>query len=78
MLSSHILIYYKIMNKSKKFFTYKNKIILTNGSSLKITSIKYIKNYQLNFKIFKEMKNNKDLNTNFNKNKLNFIKKIFI
>jgi len=78
MLSSHILIYYKIMNKSKKFFTYKNKIILTNGSSLKITSIKYIKNYQLNFKIFKEMKNDKDLNTNFNKNKLNFIKKIFI
>ena len=66
------------MNKSKKFFTYKNKIILTNGSSLKITSIKYIKNYQLNFKIFKEMKNNKDLNTNINKNKLNFIKKIFI
>jgi hypothetical protein len=66
------------MNKSKKFFTYKNKIILTNGSSLKITSIKYIKNYQLNFKIFKEIKNNKDSNINFNKNKLNFIKKIFI
>ena len=66
------------MNKSKKFFTYKNKIILINGSSLKITSIKYIKNYQLNFKIFKEIKNNKDLNKTFNKNKLNFIKKIFI
>ena len=66
------------MNKSKKFFTYKNKIILTNGSSLKITSIKYIKNYQLDLKIFKEIKTNKDLNINFNKNKLNFIKKIFI
>ena len=66
------------MNKSKKFFTYKNKIILTNGSSLKITSIKYIKNYQLDFKIFKEIKINKDSNTKFNKNKLNFIKKIFI
>jgi hypothetical protein len=66
------------MNKNKKFFTYKNKIILTNGSSLKITSIKYIKNYQLDFKIFKEIKTNKDSNINFNKNKLNFIKKIFI
>jgi hypothetical protein len=66
------------MNKSKKFFTYKNKIILTNGSSLKITSIKYIKNYQLNFKIFKEIKTNKNLNKTFNRNKLNFIKKIFI
>ena len=66
------------MNKSKKFFTYKNKIILTNGSSLKITSIKYIKNYQLNFKIFKEIKTNKNLNQISNKNKLNFIKKIFI
>lgn len=66
------------MNKSKKFFTYKNKIILTNGSSLKITSIKYIKNYQLDFKIFKEIKTNKDSSINFNKNKLNFIKKIFI
>jgi len=62
------------MNKNKKFFTYKNKIILTNGSSLKITSIKYIKNYQLNFKIFKETKTN--INTDLNKNKLNFIKKL--
>ena len=78
MLSSHILIYYKIMNKSKKFFTYKNKIILTNGSSLKITSIKYIKNYQLNFKIFKEVKIDKSLNQISNKNKSNFFKKISI
>ena len=66
------------MQKSKKLFTYNNRIILTNGSSLKITSIKYIKNYQLNFKIFKEIKTNKDLNQTFNRNKLNFIKKIFI
>lgn len=44
------------MNKNKKFFVYKNKIILTNGSSLKITSPKYFKNYQLNLKIFKEKK----------------------
>jgi len=66
------------MNKSKKFFTYKNKIILTNGSSLKITSIKYLKNYQLNLKIFKEMKTDKSLNQLSNKNKLNFFKKISI
>lgn len=66
---------YIFMKKSKKLFTYKNKIILTNGSSLKITSIKYIKNFQLNFKIFKETEKNKS--NNLNKNKLNFIKKIF-
>nr|YP_010117998.1 ymf101 [Phytophthora captiosa]QPN54009.1 ymf101 [Phytophthora captiosa] len=64
------------MNKNKKFFTYKNKIILTNGSSLKITSIKYIKNYQLNLKIFKETKIISNININLNKNKLNFIKKL--
>nr|YP_010394441.1 Ymf101 [Phytophthora multivora]DAZ88449.1 TPA_asm: Ymf101 [Phytophthora multivora] len=64
------------MNKNKKFFTYKNKIILTNGSSLKITSIKYLKNYQLNSKIFKETKIITDTDNNLNKNKLNFIKKI--
>jgi hypothetical protein len=64
------------MKKSKNLFTYNNKIILTNGSSLKITSIKFLKNYQLNFKIFKEIKINKNLNQNSNKNKLNFFKKI--
>nr|YP_010394562.1 Ymf101 [Phytophthora podocarpi]DAZ88609.1 TPA_asm: Ymf101 [Phytophthora podocarpi]DAZ89038.1 TPA_asm: Ymf101 [Phytophthora podocarpi] len=64
------------MNKNKKFFTYKNRIILTNGSSLKITSIKYLKNYQLNTKIFKDIKIIINTNSNFNKNKLNFIKKI--
>ena len=67
---------YIFMKKSKKLFTYKNQIILTNGSSLKITSIKYLKNYQINFKIFKEIKNNQNLNQISNKNKLNFIKKI--
>lgn len=66
------------MNKNKKFFTFKNKLILTNGSSLKITSIKYIKNYQLNFKIFKEINKTTSLNSNLNKNKLNFIKNIYI
>jgi hypothetical protein len=63
------------MNQNKKFFTYKNKIILTNGSSLKITSIKYLKNYQLNLKIFKKIKIITDIDINLNKNKLNFIKK---
>ena len=62
------------MNKNKKFFIYKNKIILTNGSSIKITSIKYFKNYQLNLKIFKEK--NIIQTIELNKNKLNFIQKI--
>jgi hypothetical protein len=66
------------MKKSKKLFTYNNKIILTNGSSLKITSIKYLKNYQINLKIFREIKNEKNLNQLPNKNKLNFLKKISI
>lgn len=60
------------MNKNKKFFIYTNKIIFNNGSSLKIKSIKYFKNYQLNLKIFKEKK----IIPNKNKNKLNFFKKI--
>jgi hypothetical protein len=66
------------MQKSKKLFKYNNKIILTNGSSLKITSIKYLKNYQINLKIFRELKNEKNLNQLLNKNKLNFLKKISI
>jgi hypothetical protein len=61
---------------NKKIFTYKNKIILTNGSSLKITSIKYIKNYQLNLNIFEKKENNNFKNHLINKNKINFIKKI--
>ena len=64
------------MNKNKKFFIYKTRIILTNGSSLEIVSIKYFKNYQLNLKIFKEKKIITNINTDLNKNKLNFIKKI--
>lgn len=65
------------MKKNKNLFIYNNKIILTNGSSLKITSIKFLKNYQLNLKIFRENQNNENLNQNFNKKKLNFFKKIF-
>ena len=63
-----------IIMQNKKLFTYKNKIILTNGSSLKIMSIKYNKNYQLNFKILKEL-NSKKMNLS-NSNQLNFLKKI--
>ncbi len=66
------------MKKNKKFFTYKNNIILTNGASFKITSVKYIKNYQLDFKISKETKIDKNLNNFSDKNKSNFIKKISI
>jgi len=66
------------MKKNKKFFNYKNKIILTNGASLKITSVKYIKNYQLNFKIFKETEINTNNNNISDKQKLKFIKKISV
>ena len=61
------------MNRNKKLFNYKNNIILTNGSSIKITSVKYFKNYQLNFRIFKKTKTVININ---NKNKLYLIKKI--
>lgn len=64
------------MHRTKKFFIFKNKIILTNGASLKILSIKYIKNYQLNLKTLR--KNKKTfVNNSFNKNKLNFFRIIF-
>ena len=57
------------MNRNKKLFNYKNNIILTNGSSIKITSVKYFKNYQLNFRIFKKTKTVININ---NQNKLSF------
>ena len=59
------------MKKSKKLFNYTNQIILTNGASIKITSVKFLKNHQLNFKLFKEIKKNKISN----QNKLKFQKK---
>ena len=52
------------MKKSKKIFNYKNNIILTNGSSFKIASVKYIINYQLNNTLFKEIKNKKNIHLN--------------
>lgn len=60
------------MSTQKKFFTYKNKIILTNGSTLKIKSIKYINNFQLTFNLFNSINNIKEP-----QNKLTFIQKIF-
>jgi hypothetical protein len=63
------------MKQNKKLFIYKNRIILTNGSSLKITSIKYIKNYQLNFNIFQKKEITKNTSKLLN-NKSNFINKI--
>ena len=39
----------------KKKYNYKNRIILINGSSFKLNSIKFF-NYQLNFKIFSKKK----------------------
>lgn len=65
-----------MMKKNKKLFIYKNKIILTNGSSLKITSIKYISNYQIDLNIFKKNKTNDNFDILLNKNQSNFIKKI--
>jgi hypothetical protein len=65
-----------MIKKSKKLFTYKNKIILTNGSSLKITSIKYISNYQIDLNVFKKNKTNDNFDILLNKNQSNFIKKI--
>lgn len=53
------LAYILYMKTNKKIFTYKNRIILTNGSSIKINSIKFIKNYQLNLILFTNFKSKK-------------------
>ena len=44
------------MLKNKNLFNYQNKIILTNGATIQMTSVKYIKNYELNLSIFKKEK----------------------
>lgn len=64
------------MKKNKKLFPYKNKIILTNGSSLQILSIKYIHNYQLNINLFKKIKKSSNLNEISNKKNISFFDKI--
>jgi hypothetical protein len=42
-----------MFKKKKNLFNYQNQIILTNGSTLKISSVKYLKNHELNKSIFK-------------------------
>ncbi len=37
-----------MFKKKKKYFNFQNQIILTNGAVLKILSVKYIKNIELN------------------------------
>ena len=46
------------IKKKKKLFNYKNQIILIKGSTIKINSIKYIKNYKLNENLIKKKINN--------------------
>lgn len=59
--------------KKKKFFNYQNQIILTNGSTLQILSVKYINNFEINQTFLK------DFNNFENKNIIkenNFLKKL--
>ncbi len=68
------------MKTDKKIFTYKNRIILTNGSSVKINSIKFIKNYQLNLILFTNFKSAKKIDETIKivpKLKSGFIQDIF-
>lgn len=49
-----------MFKKKENFFNYQNQIILTNGATLKIFSVKYIKNLELNqsfLKDFNKIKN---------------------
>lgn len=64
------------MKKTKNFFIYKNKIILANGSSVKIFSNKYIKNYYSNLKSYNQIKTILSTNKK-NTKQLNFMKNIF-
>ena len=64
------------MKQIKKLFTYQNQIILTNGSSLKMTSIKYVKNYQFNLNLFQKIRLKDNINQLSNENKSSFLKNI--
>ncbi len=44
-----------MFKKKENFFNYQNKIILTNGSSIYINSVKYIKNMELNKSFLKDL-----------------------
>ncbi len=43
-----------MFKKKENFFIYQNQIILTNGATLKIFSVKYIKNIELNKSFLKD------------------------
>ncbi len=43
-----------MFKKINKYFNFQNQIILTNGSMLKILSVKYIKNIELNNSFLKD------------------------
>ena len=62
------------MKKGKKIFNYKNNLVLINGSSIRITSIKDFKNYQLNVKVFEKKKT--AVNNTINQRQSSFLKKI--
>ena len=56
------------MKKNKKLFSYQNRIILKNGSSIEIFSIKFLKNYQLTTKITKEQFDKKNISSTITEN----------
>ena len=62
-----------MFKKKENFFNYQNKIILTNGSSIYINSVKYIKNMELN-KSFKKNLNKIEKKIIVKEN--NFLKKL--
>jgi len=46
-----------MFKKKKNFFNYQNQIILTNGSTLQILSVKYIKNLEIEQTFLKNFNN---------------------
>ena len=64
-----------MFKKKKNFFNYQNQIILTNGATLKIFSVKYIKNLELNQIFLKNYENNNLKNKNITQEKF-FLKKL--
>ena len=43
-----------MFKKKENFFNYQNQIILTNGAVIRISSVKYIKNMELNKSFLKD------------------------
>jgi len=54
MLSSQLLFIIIMFKKKENFFNYQNQIILTNGAVIHISSVKYIKNMELNKSFLKD------------------------